>query len=211
MATNAEAPDAIAFMLMKDINGGTAIYFTDRDYSAAKQAFWDRKKDQPAVNEGVFRWTADRNLKAGAIITIQTDTAASPMANIGQVLGAPSGIGKEETIFAMLNTKVNDLKDGSSGLITNPGLFLAAITVGGEKDNDIPASITAYSLKFLPNSVDSTNAIYNVNMCGLDRNNLAALKIKIMDKSCWSVSYKAQGASGFPIKDNSLFEHAIVQ
>lgn len=210
MATNAEAPDAIAFMLMKDINGGTEIYFSDRDYSAEKTSFWDRKKDQAATNEGVFRWTADRNLKAGSIITIQTDTPTSPIANIGRVLGSPSGIGKEETIFAMSKTKVNDLKDGSAGLITDTGTFLAAITVGSDKDNDIPESIRAYSLKFMPSIAEQTNAIYNVKNCGLERQNLTALKLKLMDKNCWSVSYKSQGASGFPIKDNSLFANAVV-
>lgn len=210
MATNAEAPDAIAFMLMKDINGGTEIYFSDRDYSAEKTNFWDRKKDQAATNEGVFRWTADRNLKAGSIITIQTDTPTSPIANIGRVLGSPSGIGKEETIFAMSKTKVNDLKDGSAGLITDTGTFLAAITVGSDKDNDIPESIRAYSLKFMPSIAEQTNAIYNVKNCGLERQNLTALKLKLMDKNCWSVSYKSQGASGFPIKDNSLFANAVV-
>ncbi|WP_353171489.1 Ig-like domain-containing protein [Acinetobacter rudis] len=210
MATNAEAPDAIAFMLMKDINGGTEIYFSDRDYSAEKTSFWDRKKDQAATNEGVFRWTADLNLKAGSIITIQTDTPTSPIANIGRVLGSPSGIGKEETIFAMSKTKVNDLKDGSAGLITDTGTFLAAITVGSDKDNDIPESIRAYSLKFMPSIAEQTNAIYNVKNCGLERQNLTALKLKLMDKNCWSVSYKSQGASGFPIKDNSLFANAVV-
>lgn len=211
MATNAEAPDAIAFMLMKDINGGTEIYFTDRDYSTAKNAFWDRKKDQAAVNEGVFRWTADRNLKAGSIITIQTDTPSSPIANIGRVLGSPSGIGKEETVFAMIKTRLTELSEGSAGLITEPGTFLAAITVGSDKDNDIPQSISAYSLKFIPNPVEQTNAIYNVDTCGLARHDLSALKLKFMDKSCWKVSYKSQGLAGFPIKDNSLFADATMQ
>lgn len=211
MATNAEAPDAIAFMLMKDINGGTEIYFSDRDYSLEKQSFWNRKDQKAATNEGVFRWTADRNLKAGSIITIQTDTPASPIANIGRVLGSPSGIGKEETIFTMIHTKVNDLKDGSAGLITDPGTFLAAITVGGDKDNDIPESIVNYSLKFMPEKAEQTNAIYNVQSCGLDRQNLNTFKLKLMDKRCWSVSYKSQGASGFPITDNSLFANAIVR
>lgn len=211
MAANAETPDAIAFMLMKDINGGTAIYFTDRDYSATHQMFWDRKKKQPASNEGVFRWTADRNLKAGSIITIQTDTPTSPIANVGRVLGSPSGIGKEETIFAMVGSKVDQLQDGSAGLITDPGTFLAAITVGSDKDNDIPESIIAYSLKFMPAIAEQTNAIYNVNTCGLARDNLNALKLKLMNSNCWSVTYKSQGASGFPIQDNSLFANALVQ
>lgn len=213
MGGNAEAPDAIAFILLKDIDGGTEIYFSDRDYSAEKSQFWHRSKDTPASNEGVFRWTADRFIRAGSIITIQTDTEASPIANVGQVLGSPSGIGKEETMFAMVGSQVDNLTDGSAGLVQSTGQFLAAITLGGVTDNDIPAEIAKYHVAFLPaGKADQTNAIYNVDMCGFDRSNLATFSQKLLDVNCWKTSFKSAGAAGWPmVETDSLFKDAIVK
>ncbi|KEY58840.1 DUF3616 domain-containing protein [Serratia sp. DD3] len=205
VAANAEAPDAIAFMLMKDINGGTEINFTDRDYYDVKNAFWDRKKAKPALNEGVFKWTADRNLKAGDIVTIQTDTALSPIADVGQVIGSPSGLGKEETIYAMQSTVVEGLADGFSGEIKEPGKFLAAITLGGQSGSDIPSDLTGKNLIFIPQSgpADQTNAIFDVEKCGRDPIDVQA---NIYNQGCWKVTFKSEGATGFPLFDNnSLF------
>lgn len=210
VAGNAEAPDAIAFMLMKSINGGTRITFTDRDYYTAKGAFWHRKNDAPALNEGVFTWTADRNLNAGDIITIQTDTALSPLADIGQVIGSPSGLGKEETIYAMTNTEVNDLDDGMAGEITVPGTFLAALTLGGQSGSDIPVEISNYHLSFVPESgkADQTNALFDVATCG---RTLEEIRSNLQNATCWQVTFKSQGASGFPLYDNgSLFAQPLM-
>lgn len=206
VAANAEAPDAIAFVLMKSVNGGTQITFTDRDYYSEKANFWNRKNDTPALNEGVFKWTADRNLNAGDIITIQTDTTFSPIADMGQVVGGPSGLGKEETIYAMVNTVVDDLTDGTAGSIIDPGKFLAAITLGGQTGSDIPSSITNDHLSFTPvnGKSDQTNAIFDVKSCGRD---VADIKVNLHNTSCWKVTYKSEGASGFPLFDSgSLFE-----
>ncbi|HDO1354929.1 TPA: Ig-like domain-containing protein [Aeromonas veronii] len=206
VAGNAEAPDAIAFMLMKRINGGTRITFTDRDYYAAKGAFWHRKNDAPALNEGVFTWTADRNLNAGDIITIQTDTALSPIADIGQVIGSPSGLGKEETIYAMVNTEIRDLEDGVAGEITSAGSFLAALTLGGQNGSDIPAEISNHHLSFVPENgkADQTNALFDVMNCGRSHEDV---NLNLKNASCWHVTFKSEGAFGFPLYTNgSLFE-----
>lgn len=212
MAGNAEAPDAIAFILLKDVDGGTEIYFSDRDYSDEKKTFWNRSKNTVALNEGVFRWTADQQIKAGSIITIQTDTPASPIANIGQVFGSPSGIGKEETIYAMIGTQVKDLEDGVAGEVLSVGQFLAALTLGGNSDNDIPLEIKDYYLAFMPTKAEQTNAIYDVEKCGLERSNLQTLSKSIANANCWRVSYKSQGAVGYPLLEQaSLFKNAIVK
>lgn len=215
LAANAEAPDAIAFILVKDVAGGTAIHFSDRDYTGEQgKGFWkEDKKDPamsgPATNEGVFRWTADRDMKAGDIVTIQTDTDLSPVADYGQVFGAPSGLGKEETIYAMVGTEV-ELYDGSAGIIEygQEGRFLAAITLGGNSDVDIPESIStgASYLMFAPDGkADQTNAIYDLVGCGMNN-----LEITLQDSQCWSVTFKSDGAPGFPLFDNgSLFENPV--
>lgn len=215
LAANAEAPDAIAFILTKDIAGGTAIHFSDRDYTAEEgKGFWKADKDDPtlgapATNEGVFRWTADRDMKAGHIVTIQTDTALSPIADYGQVLGSPSGLGKEETIYAMIGTQV-ELYDGSAGIIEygKEGKFIAAITLGGNSDVDIPNAIAsgASYLMFAPEGkADQTNAIYDLGGCGTSN-----LEATLLDQNCWTVTFKSDGAPGFPLFENgSLFEQPV--
>lgn len=215
LAANAETPDAIAFILTKDIAGGTTIHFSDRDYTAAEgKGFWKEDKKNPALsgpatNEGVFRWTADRDMKAGHIVTIQTDTALSPIADYGQVFGAPSGIGKEETIYAMVGTQV-ELFDGGAGIIRygQEGGFLAAITLGGDSDVDIPAEIQnglSY-LMFTPQgAADQTNAIYDLAGCGTGN-----LQATLQDAGCWTVTFKSDGAAGFPLFANgSLFKQPV--
>jgi hypothetical protein len=94
MAGNAEAPDAYAFVLLKAVNGGTQVTFTDRDRKAGALEFTD------ITNETAFVWTADQNLPAGTIVTIQTDVTGNPVADKGTTLGSPGGIGKSETIYA---------------------------------------------------------------------------------------------------------------
>ncbi|TEW54724.1 DUF3616 domain-containing protein [Psychromonas sp. RZ22] len=216
VGANAESPDAIAYMLKKDINGGTEIMFSDRDYNNEKEAFWREKDQALATNEGVFRWTADRNMQAGDIVTIQTGTDFSPHANVGQVLGSPSGIGKAETIYAMINTKVEDLSDGYAGVITDPGTFIAAISLGGlDEDNDIPTNIIHLRQYFhpdgadiIPDLADQTNAIFDVDTCG---RSLESIIGNIDNTACWKVTFKSEGAVGFPLNDDgSLFAESIL-
>lgn len=91
MAANAEAPDAFAFVLLRPVNGGTRITFTDRDRKTGTDEFTG------VTNETAFVWTADENLPAGTIVTVQTDVTGNPIADKGATLGAPGGLGKEET------------------------------------------------------------------------------------------------------------------
>ncbi len=201
VGANAEAPDAIAFTFLKDISGGTQVTFSDRDYLLATQF-------AGISNEGVFRWTADRDIKAGTIVTIQTDTAPlSPIADIGTTLGAPAGIGKEEVIYAMVGTLVSKLADGSAGEITHPGQFLASITLGGlgtggKSPREIPIELTSAgtAIDFSVSPANQTNAIY---VGSFDRSNLASFAARIKLKANWDVSYAP--APGYPLSGGSMF------
>lgn len=214
VAANAESPDGIAFMLKKDINGGTEITFSDRNYLISEGTFW--KKGEPATNEGVFRWTADRDMKAGDIITIQTDTALSPIADFGQVLGAPSGIGKAETMYAMIGTEVEDLIDGNAGIVTETGNFIAVISIGGvDEEADIPSELLGIAQSFYPVGADTdedlndqTNVIFDVDTCGRDQIDIES---NINEETCWKVTFKSDGAVGFPLTNSgSLFERPLI-
>jgi hypothetical protein len=201
VGANAEATDAIAFTVLKDISGGTQVTFSDRDYLKASNF-------TGITNEGVFRWTADRDIKAGTIITIQTDTAPlSPIADIGTTLGAPAGIGKEEVIYAMVGTVVSKLADGSAGTITSPGQFLASITLGGlgtggKSPREIPDVLISAgtAMDFSVSPANQTNAIYAGSF---DRSSLASFAARIKLKANWDVSYAP--APGYPLTNGSMF------
>lgn len=194
MGANAEAPDAFAFVTLKALNGGTQITFTDRN----------RKADTEFAgisNEGVFVWTADQNLPAGSIITIQTDVSASPIADKGFTLGSPAGLGKEETIFAYVGGSIADLVDGNAGEITSVGRYLASINLGGPA-GDIPADLVGAgsAISFAVSPANQTNAIYAGS---LDRSDLAGFAAKVKNPANWVVRYKPE--AGYPITDGSLF------
>jgi methionine-rich copper-binding protein CopC len=195
MAANAEAPDAFSFVLLKAVNGGTRITFTDRNRKADPLEF------SGITNEGVFVWTADRNLAAGTIVTIQTDTPASPIADKGFVVGSPAGLGKEETIYALNGATITGLGDGTAGVITAVGDYLASITLGGAAGT-IPAVLTTAgtAISFIPDVAIQTNAQYAGSLV---RTNLTQFAALVKDPKNWKTS--AKPALGYPLTDGSLF------
>lgn len=196
VGANAEAPDAFAFVLLKAVNGGTKITFTDRDRKAGTAEFTG------LTNETAFVWTADRNLPAGSIVTIQTDVTGSPIADLGFTLGAPGGLGKEETIYAFIGGSIANLGDGTAGEITAVGDYLASITLGGTKDNTIPTQLTTAgtAFSFTVSPTNQTSAIYAGS---LDRTDLAAFATRVKFAGNWNRRYKPE--LGYPLVDDSLF------
>jgi hypothetical protein len=195
MAGNAEAPDAYAFVLLKAVNGGTQVTFTDRDRKAGALEFTD------ITNETAFVWTADQNLPAGTIVTIQTDVTGNPVADKGTTLGSPGGIGKSETIYAFTGGTIDGLGVGAAGKITSVGTYLASLTLGGAAGT-IPDAITTagtgFSFTVLP--ANQTNAIYTGS---LDRSDLGAFAARVKNPANWTVRYAP--AVGWPLTNNSLF------
>ncbi len=194
VAGNAEAPDAIAFVLLKTINGGTGITFTDRDYSATIGY-------AGITNEAAFVWTADQNYAAGTVVTIQTDVVGNPLADKGSTLGAGGGLGKSETYYAFQGGNIASLAEGAAGEITSAGTFLASLTLGGAA-GAIPTELTTAgsALSFTINPANQTNAIYTGS---LDASDLAALATRIKNVDNWEANYTK--APGFPLVDNSFF------
>jgi methionine-rich copper-binding protein CopC len=195
MAANAEAPDAYAFVLLKAVNGGTQVLFTDRDRKAGTTEF------AGITNETAFFWTADQNLPAGTIVTIQTDVTGNPIADKGFTLGSPGGIGKSETIYAIAGGTIAGLGDGQAGQITAVGNHLATITLGGAAGT-IPDAVTTAGtgISFTVLPANQTNAIYNGS---LDRSDLAAFAARVKDPANWIKRYAPE--VGYPLTNNSLF------
>lgn len=200
VAGNAEAPDAMAFVLLKDVSGGTRIDFTDRDYDS-EEGF------AGITNEMVFVWTAGQNLPAGTVVTIQTDTDGNPLADIGSVMGEGGGVGKAETFYAMQGATIDGLTDGSAGEILVPGILLASLTLGGEA-GDIPQTLfdVGAALAFTSDPANQTNARY---IGSLDASEPAALAARIADPLNWE--FNSTKAPGFELVDGSFFAMPLLR
>lgn len=150
LAVNTDSPDAFAFALLKDVEAGTQIGFSDRDYAGS--AF-------PTSGEAAYMWTANTSLKAGTIVTIQPDQSGSnnPIASHGTTQGKAGGLSASgETIYAFQG-QIAGLANGAAGAITVDH-FVAAINVGGAAAGTIPDSIAAYTQSFVAGAND--NVIY---------------------------------------------------
>ncbi|BEP55314.1 hypothetical protein GmRootV118_25580 [Variovorax sp. V118] len=195
MAANAEAPDAYAFVLLKAVNGGTQVLFTDRDRGDGTAEFTGNTK------ETAYFWTANQNLPAGTIVTIQTDVVGSPIADKGFTLGSPGGIGKSETIYAIAGGTIKGLGEGKAGEITSVGNYLASITLGG-KAGSIPDALTTAgtAFSFTVDPLNQTNSIY---IGSLDRSDLAAFAARVKNPANWVQRYAPE--AGYPLTRDSLF------
>lgn len=178
-AINGDAPDAIAFVVLRDLIAGTQIAFTDKDYIAGATTF--------PVNEAAFTWQATEAVPAGSIVTITTDALATDR---GMVSGVSGGISTSaETYYAFQGT----IADAAAGAIT-VDRFLAAINLGGAA-GEIPAEITAANafIRF-----DLDNARYSGSR---DVSDLAAFGARLADPA----NYELNDETAFPIVGGTLF------
>jgi uncharacterized protein YjiK/methionine-rich copper-binding protein CopC len=181
---NSDAVDAFAFVLLKPVTPGTAIGFTDRDYSASTG--WP-------TNEAAYVWTADVAYPAGTIVTIQVDLG-TPIADKGTVQGKGGGISTgAETVYAFQGT-IAGVGPGAAGAITVER-FLAAINIGTAA-GDIPAELVAAGAAIATGTPD--NARYNGS---LDRSDMAAFTARVRDLGNWAFD----DAVSFPLTGGSLF------
>ena len=178
MATNADAPDAFAFVLLKAVVAGTQIGFTDKNYTAGA-AFPN--------NEAAFTWTADVAYTAGTIITIDTSALTTDR---GTLYGAGGGISPSaETYYAFQGTILNP--DAGQIFVDR---FLAAINLRAAA-GEIPAELTGAGsfIRF-----DNDNVRYAGS---LDRSDLAAFAARVKDAANW----EKNDAAAYPLTGGSLF------
>ncbi len=183
IGANADSPDAIAFILMRDINAGTSILFSDRD-------------SLTATNESAFQWVADKAYALGTIVTIRPDQ--SPLvADKGSLLGKDGGISaSSETVFAFQGS-IADLANGAAGNLT-VDRYLAAINVGGaagDFDGTLKPALDPAGAYI---SLNADNAKYTGSLATTD---LPALRARIADLANWTTS----DDTAFALTGNSLF------
>jgi len=166
-----DSPDAFVFTVTKDIEAGTQIGFTDRDYSLVK--------DMPVSGESAYIWTAGQGYAAGTLITIQPDQAdgVSPIVSHGSAVGKGGGLsGTAETVYAFQGS-IAGLSAGAAGAIS-AATYLGAINAGGAAAGDAPASISIQTFA-------TDNALYNGS---LDTSDIEAFKALVLDGANWSTS-----------------------
>jgi uncharacterized protein YjiK len=180
MAINADATDAFAFVLLKDISAGTQIGFTDKDYNSAADPKFP-------TNEAAYLWTADQAYPAGTIVTIQPDNEP-PVADKGSTAGKGGGLSTSaETVYAFQGST-----DGTAVTVDH---FLAAINASGGAAGEIPAELTAAGSYI---SFATDNARYSGS---LDRSDLNAFATSVRN----SANYDGSDSTAFPLSDGSLF------
>jgi predicted small lipoprotein YifL/methionine-rich copper-binding protein CopC len=196
LGANADKTDAFAFVLLKPMDTGTNIVFTDRDRTASDF--------DGITNESAFVWTADRSLPVGTIVTIQPDVKnANPIASIGTVQGAGGGISATyETIYAFVGGTVAGLGTGTAGTISGVGTYLASITLGVLPSADaIPASLTSAGAAIsFPTQFD---VLYDGPMLPASPtpSDIANFAASVKNTANW----KSQAGTGWPLTNDSLF------
>jgi hypothetical protein len=159
--------DAFAFVLLKAVNAGTAIQFTDKAWTGTTFA----------AGESDYLWTAGSSLAAGTVVTIQPDGAL--IASTGTLTGNGGGLGKGgEQMFAF------------TGTLASPSTFLAAIGMGtsgglvtsnadGDKTSLVPTGLTLGT-----NAVSIAN--WNAKYTGALTGDAASLRASISDNANWT-------------------------
>lgn len=183
IAANADTPDAIAFILMREISAGTQIGFSDRD-------------SLTATNESAFLWTADKACAAGTVVTLLTD-AATPTSDKGSIVGSGGGISTTaETYFAFQGSIPSAPAAGTPTLIVDR--YIAAISLGnaGGLDAQIQAAVGGAGafIAFTPDD----NVRYSGSLSIAD---LPALRARIADTANWARSDTVP----FALTNGSLF------
>ena len=188
VAANADSTDAFAFVLFKGVTAGTAIGFTDRNYSGTS--------GMPTSGESAYLWTADQDYAAGTVVTIRPDVASgNPLADKGSVQGMGGGLSSTaETIYAFQGS-IAGLGDGAAGAITVDSL-LASLNFGGAAAGDVPSAISTASLSLGQDNVKYTG--------WLDTTDLASLRSLITNSANWTTS----DTVSFGLTSGSLFPSA---
>ena len=170
LAVNGDAPDAMAFTLLKPVEAGTRIVFTDRDFSGG--AF-------PASGESAFVWTATEAVPAGTVVTVQVDTAdalGNPTVSHGVAQGRTGGISTSAETVHAFQGEVTGLADGAAGALSVERM-LAAINTGGGSAGEVPADVPTWTFT-------TDNAIY----AGAFPADLQALAAAVRDPAQWATS-----------------------
>ncbi|MGE0725569.1 MAG: beta strand repeat-containing protein, partial [Alphaproteobacteria bacterium] len=164
---SAEGTDNLAFVVLSDIEIGTVIRFTDRNWNGSSFP----------TSEGVLSWTATSEVAAGTVVSFSAITTAAPTANVGTLAktGAFDLGTSNENVYAFVGTE------------TVPARFLAAfgndfLTAGGTlTGTGLTEGVNAISLG--TKDPDADIAVYAGPRYG--QTDLAAYQAMVNDPANW--------------------------
>lgn len=180
--------DAFSFILMKDIQANTEIYFTDLGWTD-NNAFQEVDGCGPftgSYDDGIIKWTAGTDLSCGTQITIQCKTLLT--ANSGTVTGEQP-TANNIFYFIDLSAVNGDQLFAYQGSTASPS-FIAGIALNNNWEVNLDPCIFTSSLSVLPidifsNNVvlfpDAVNAVYNCSTT-----NGAGLASALIDAANWT-------------------------
>lgn len=171
--------DRFAFLLLKDLEAGTMIHFTDN-------AVLNPSPVKFCKNEGVSRWTASNSTLAGTVVTISEDSIASS----GTVQG---GLAFSQTGDQVIAYQVNGTDTVSIGGISTTDWLTTCSsgcgnTLGNNSATCLPAGLTAGEnvVNFSP---EKNNAFLNVALLNGSPEEIRAL---IANPANWTRSDSLQ-------------------
>ena len=180
--------DAFSFILMKDIQANTEIYFTDFGWTN-NNAFQEVDPCGPLTGsheDGIIKWTASSDLTCGMQITIQCKTVLT--ANTGTVTGEQS-TANNISYFIDLPTTNGDQLFAYQGSSVSPA-FIAGISMNNNWEVTLDPCTTTSTVSVLPAALlnnniavypDAVNAVYNYST-----NTGIALATEILNAANWS-------------------------
>ncbi|MDX2001408.1 MAG: T9SS type A sorting domain-containing protein [Chitinophagales bacterium] len=172
---NADLPTTdFTFVLLKDINAGTVIYFTDRGWLSAGGF---------RANEGTLEWTATSSLSCGTVILV-SDSSGGFASSIGSI--------QDTSTIPLDFSTGGDQILAYQGSSSNP-TFIAGLNMDG---TGWAANATNTNTSALPpgliNNVDALsispevdNAKYN---CAVTSGSIATILAGINNSSNWTVN-----------------------
>ena len=125
--------DVISFVLLKAIDAGTTIYFTDRAWTPTANSTTLNAGSFAAASgsEGTFTFTTGADLAAGTVFTITTaqlNAAGIKLSDTGETIYAFQGPNANTPTSFLYAIDVADENTTFNGNLTNTGLSVAANT-----------------------------------------------------------------------------------
>lgn len=151
----------ICFVLLRDINAGTTIFFTDFGWRSDANAFQTANPcgvNTGAVTDGIIQWTASINMKYGMQVNIRCRTAPLS-ANTGTVTGVQAAA-NAPTDYVTLAIG-GDQVFAYQGTFASPTL-IAGINMNGNWDATLTNCTFTSSQSVLPPALSSNNYAFAI-------------------------------------------------
>lgn len=152
--------DDFSFILLRDIQSGTTIYFTDFGWCSNTNAFQTANAcgaSTGALSDGIVQWTASTNMTYGSQITIRC--RVTPSANYGTATGfqATYNVASEYLSLATGGDQIFAYQ----GSFASPTL-IAGIGMNGAWDATLTNCTFSSSPSVIPSALSSNSYAFNI-------------------------------------------------